>query len=145
MEKKKALVIDDEQIVLDSVSKILGEEHYEVDVTLKGRDGIVNYFEPVLKDKLADDINDMLNNSEFNKAPNDFSIIMPNYSEQMAIYCVCGEVAEIKTVQICNWKNEFKFYLFEAEECKCGDQVYALSLMDESAEIPDELKDIFRS
>jgi DNA-binding NtrC family response regulator len=40
MEKKKALVIDDEQIVLDSVSKILGEEHYEVDVTLKGRDGI---------------------------------------------------------------------------------------------------------
>ena len=105
-----------------------------------------NMYEGIaISEKTINDINDMLNNSEFNKAPNDFSIIMPNYSEQMAIYCVCGEVAEIKTVQICNWKNEFKFYLFEAEECKCGDQVYALSLMDESAEIPDELKDIFRS
>ncbi len=121
------------------------EKNFIVLTNIKGRDGIINYFEPVLKDKLADEINDMLNNSEFSKAPNDFAIIMPNYSEQMAIYCVCGEVAEIKTVQICNWKNKFEFYLFEAEECKCGDQVYALSLMDESAEIPDELKDIFIS
>ena len=40
MEKKKALVIDDEQIVLDSVSKILGDENYEVDVSLSGREGL---------------------------------------------------------------------------------------------------------
>jgi len=32
MEKKKVLVIDDEQIVLDSVSQILIDENYEVDV-----------------------------------------------------------------------------------------------------------------
>ncbi len=40
MEKKKALVIDDEQVVLDSVSKILTEENYEVDVSLSGREGL---------------------------------------------------------------------------------------------------------
>jgi len=113
--------------------------------SMKGRDGIINYFEPALRDKFADKINDILNNSEFSKAPNDFATIIPNYSENMAIYCVCGEVAEIKSVQISNWKNQFKFYLFEGKKCKCGDKVYALSLMDESAEIPDELKDIFTS
>ncbi|MFX0021005.1 MAG: hypothetical protein ACFE9S_01670 [Candidatus Hermodarchaeota archaeon] len=121
------------------------EKNFIVLTNMKGRDGIVNYFEPVLRDKLADEINEMLNISEFSKAPNDFTIIMPNYSEQMAIYCVCGEIAEIKSVQICNWKNQFKFYLFEGEKCNCGDQVYAISLMDESAEVPDELKDIFSS
>jgi DNA-binding NtrC family response regulator len=40
MEKKKVLVIDDEKIVLDSVSKILTAENYEVDATLKGREGL---------------------------------------------------------------------------------------------------------
>jgi len=40
MEKNKALVIDDEQIVLDSVSKILTDEDYEVDVSLSGREGL---------------------------------------------------------------------------------------------------------
>jgi DNA-binding NtrC family response regulator len=40
MEKTKALVIDDEQIVLDSVSKILTDENYEVDGTLSGREGL---------------------------------------------------------------------------------------------------------
>jgi DNA-binding NtrC family response regulator len=40
MEKKKALVIDDEQVVLDSVSKILSAENYEVDVSLSGREGL---------------------------------------------------------------------------------------------------------
>ncbi|MBE9574211.1 MAG: response regulator, partial [Proteobacteria bacterium] len=39
METHKALVIDDEQIVLDSVSKILTGENYEVDVSLSGRKG----------------------------------------------------------------------------------------------------------
>jgi DNA-binding NtrC family response regulator len=40
MEKKKVLVIDDEQIVLDSVSQILTDENYEVDVSLNGREGL---------------------------------------------------------------------------------------------------------
>ena len=40
MEKNKALVIDDEQIVLDSVSKILTDENYEVDMSLSGRKGL---------------------------------------------------------------------------------------------------------
>jgi len=40
MGKNKALVIDDEQIVLDSVSKILKDENYEVDVSLSGREGL---------------------------------------------------------------------------------------------------------
>jgi DNA-binding NtrC family response regulator len=40
METTKVLVIDDEQIVLDSVSKILTDENYEVDATLFGREGL---------------------------------------------------------------------------------------------------------
>ena len=40
MKKQKALVIDDEQVVLDSVNKILKDENYEVDVTLSGREGL---------------------------------------------------------------------------------------------------------
>ncbi|MBW2005899.1 MAG: response regulator [Deltaproteobacteria bacterium] len=40
MGKKKTLVIDDEQVVLDSVSKILTDEDYEVDVSLSGREGL---------------------------------------------------------------------------------------------------------
>jgi DNA-binding NtrC family response regulator len=40
MKKQKALVIDDEQVVLDSVSKILTNENYEVDVSLSGREGL---------------------------------------------------------------------------------------------------------
>ncbi|NVM35307.1 MAG: hypothetical protein HWN81_06905 [Candidatus Lokiarchaeota archaeon] len=121
------------------------EKNFVVLTEMKGKDGIINYFVPTLKDKLADNINDMLNNSKFNKAPNDFTAIIPKYSENMAIFCICGEVVEINNVQICNWKNQFKFYLFEGEQCNCGETVYALSLMDESAEIPEELKVIFLS
>jgi DNA-binding NtrC family response regulator len=40
MKTIKALVIDDEQIVLDSVSKILTSENYEVETTLSGREGL---------------------------------------------------------------------------------------------------------
>jgi DNA-binding NtrC family response regulator len=39
MQKMKALVIDDEQVVLDSVSKIMTAENYEIDVSLSGREG----------------------------------------------------------------------------------------------------------
>jgi DNA-binding NtrC family response regulator len=40
MNNKHALVIDDEQIVLDSVSRILTEDTYEVDTSLSGREGL---------------------------------------------------------------------------------------------------------
>jgi len=40
MKKKTVLVIDDEQIVLDSVSAMLTDEGYEVDTTLNSREGL---------------------------------------------------------------------------------------------------------
>jgi DNA-binding NtrC family response regulator len=40
MEKKRVLVIDDERIVLDSITKILKGEDFEVEVTLSGRQGL---------------------------------------------------------------------------------------------------------
>ncbi len=40
MEKRKALVIDDEQIVLDSVATLLRDEGFDVDVSLSGRKGL---------------------------------------------------------------------------------------------------------
>lgn len=40
MANKKVLVIDDERIVIDSITKILKEEHIDVEGTLSGRQGI---------------------------------------------------------------------------------------------------------
>jgi DNA-binding NtrC family response regulator len=40
MEKKKVLVIDDEQIILDSVKKILSPEQFEVDPAISSREGL---------------------------------------------------------------------------------------------------------
>jgi DNA-binding response OmpR family regulator len=40
MKRKKALVIDDEQIVLDSVKKILSQENFDVDIALSSRIGL---------------------------------------------------------------------------------------------------------
>ncbi len=121
------------------------EKNFIVLTEMKGSAGVITYFVPTLKDAQAEKINKRLNESEFSKAPYDFKTIIPNYSETLAIYCVCGEVVEITNIQICDWKNQFKFYLFEGKECKCGETIYALSLMDESDEIPEELKDIFLS
>ena len=63
MEKIKALVIDDEQVVLDSVSKILTAENYEVDVSLSGRGGldwaIQRQYDIVLTDIRMPDIGGM--------------------------------------------------------------------------------------
>ncbi|MFO8164269.1 MAG: response regulator [Thermodesulfobacteriota bacterium] len=63
MEKNKVLVIDDEQVVLDSVSKILSNENYEVDVTLSGREGLTwaiqKTFDIVLTDIRMPDIGGM--------------------------------------------------------------------------------------
>jgi len=63
MGKRKALVIDDEQIVLDSVGKILTAENYEVDVSLRGREGldwaIERDYDIVLTDILMPDLGGM--------------------------------------------------------------------------------------
>ena len=119
------------------------EKNFVVLENIEAKEGIIESFVPTLKDSLADPINDLLNNCEFKKAAKDIESILPNYSEEMAIYCTCGEIVNIKSVQICTWKNEFKFYLFEGETCDCGEKVYALSLMDEDQDIPKELEEIF--
>jgi len=63
MKKNKALVIDDEQIVLKSVKKILTDAGYEVDVSLSGREGldqaIHRDYDIVLTDILMPDIGGM--------------------------------------------------------------------------------------
>jgi len=121
------------------------ERNFIVLTEMKGKEGVISSFVPTLKDKLADEINEMLNNSKFSKSEKTFKEIIPDYSEKLAIYCICGDIAEISIIQICNWKEGFSFYLFEGKECNCGESIYALSLMDETAEIPEELKDIFSS
>ncbi|MFX1280689.1 MAG: hypothetical protein ACFFA3_15040 [Promethearchaeota archaeon] len=129
--------------VISERTKEKPEKNFIVLTEMKGSNGTIEYFVPTLKDMQADKINKLLNECEFTKALNDFKTIIPNYSDTLAIYCVCGEIAEIESVQICNWKKQFEFYLFEAQECKCNESVYALSLMDDSTEIPEEFKDIF--
>ncbi|MFA5904817.1 MAG: response regulator [Desulfobacula sp.] len=64
MEKKKALVIDDEQVVLDSVKKILDAENYDVDLSLEGKKGIDlairNSYDIVLTDIRMPDIGGLI-------------------------------------------------------------------------------------
>ncbi len=121
------------------------ERNFIVLSEMQSKDGIITNFVPTLKDAFSAKINVLLNECEFLKASIRFKDIIPDYSKDMAIYCVCGEIAEINNVQICNWRNSFKFYLFEANECKCGESIYVLSLMDETAEVPGELSEIFSS
>ena len=40
MARARVLVIDDDQIVLDSISQILTDENYDVDVALRGGEGL---------------------------------------------------------------------------------------------------------
>jgi hypothetical protein len=121
------------------------EQNFIVLTEMKGKNGIITDFVPSLKDKYADKINQMLSDSAFSESNLSFQEIIPNYSESLGIYCVCGDLANVEVVNVCTWKGEFKFYLFEAESCKCGEKVYAISKMDESTEIPSELKEIFSS
>lgn len=121
------------------------EKNFIILSEMKGKEGVITSFLPSLKDQYADEINQMLTDSEFSDPELEFSSIIPNYSADLAIYCICGEIAKIETVNVCEWKNKFKFYLFEGSQCECGDQIYAISLMDEDDKIPEELKDIFLS
>ena len=119
------------------------EKNFIVFSELKANNGVISSFIPSLKDIIAEEINKALNSCDFNEAPEKIDSIIPGYSKEMAIYCKCGEIAKISSVQICNWKNQFKFYLFEGKTCKCGEKVYALSLMDDNDDVPEELKVIF--
>ena len=64
MKTKSALVIDDEQIVLDSIFKILASENFKVDVTLKGKIGVQmaleNDYDIVLTDIRMPDIGGLI-------------------------------------------------------------------------------------
>ncbi|MFX1298111.1 MAG: hypothetical protein ACFFD2_25075 [Promethearchaeota archaeon] len=133
------------QIIPEPKKKEESEKNFIVLTEMKGKNGVIESFIPTLKDHLADKINQMLNDSDFSRTDEDFTKIIPNYSEKEAIYCVCGEMAEIINTQICNWKNKFKYYLFEGMKCDCGEKVYAISLTDENSEIPEELREIFQS
>jgi len=80
MEKKKAIVIDDEQIVLDSVSKILTDEHYDVDVSLSGREGlnqaIEKEYDIVLTDIRMPDIGGMKVLRDIKRAKPSLPVVM---------------------------------------------------------------------
>jgi hypothetical protein len=121
------------------------EKNFIVLTELKAKDGIIESFVPTLRKDLAEKINQILNESEFSESPKEFKEIIPTYSERMAVYCICGEIVEFTEVQVVNWQDQFKFYLFEGKECKCGEKVYAISLMDDSTKAPEELKEIFLS
>jgi len=121
------------------------EKNFIVLTEMKGKNGVITSFIPSLKDDLADKINQMLSDSKFSESEFEFKSIIPDYSADLAIYCICGEIVKIETVNVCNWKNKFKYYLFEGSQCKCGDQIYAVSLMEEDDEIPEDLKDVFLS
>ncbi len=119
------------------------EKNFVTLLELQAKSGIITKFVPALKTQLADKINEILNECEFEKVQKSFSEIIPSYEKDLAIYCPCGEVAKIENIQICTWQQSFKFYLFEGEPCKCGEVVYALSLMDDSTNVPESLKSIF--
>ena len=121
------------------------EKNFIVLTEMKGKKGVILSFVPSLKDNLADNINQMLSDSQFSEVDLGLSEIIPNYPTDNAIYCICGEVTEISTINVCRWKDKFNFYLFEGTQCKCGNKIYAISLMDDGDEIPEELQEIFLS
>jgi hypothetical protein len=129
----------------DSAGYQKPEENFIVLSELKAKDGVIENFIPTLKATQANRINEILNNCVFEESKVGFDKIIPNYSPDLGIYCLCGEFTKIINVQLCNWKEEFKFYLFESKQCDCGEKIYALSKIDDDDKVPDELKDIFLS
>lgn len=80
MTKKKVLVIDDEQIVLNSVNKILGHGEYEVEATLSGRQGLEwalsKSYDIVLTDVRMPDMGGMLILRDIKKAKPSMPVII---------------------------------------------------------------------
>lgn len=130
-----------------SKKKTEGADNFLILKNIKVSNGEIEQFEVEFKEKLKKEINSLLNSCKFEKAK-DFSLIMPNYTPENAIHCVCGEIAEFSNVQKCSWSDtesdeKFEFYLFESEKCKCGEKIYVLSPMEEKVKIPEKLKKIF--
>jgi DNA-binding NtrC family response regulator len=94
MNQKTVLVIDDEQIVLDSVRKILGAEKFLVDTTLRGQEGIrraqQNTYDLVLSDVRMPDISGKIVLREVKRAkPLLPVVIISGYATvQSAIQCM---------------------------------------------------------
>lgn len=120
------------------------EKNFIVLTELKAKDGVIKKFVPTLKQDIADEINQMLNECKFENSERDLSEIIPKYSKDYGIYCVCGELAEIEYIQYCTWRDAFHFYLFESKPCGCNEKVFALSLIDDDDNVPNELKPIFK-
>jgi DNA-binding NtrC family response regulator len=80
MAKKRVLVIDDEQIVLNSVNKILGAGEYEVEATLSGRQGLEwalgRTYDIVLTDVRMPDMGGMLILRDIKKAKPSMPVII---------------------------------------------------------------------
>ncbi len=80
MGKTKALVIDDEQIVLDSVSRILTGENYTVDCTLSGQQGrdwaIERPYDIVLTDIRMPDVGGMRVLRDIKRAKPSLPVVM---------------------------------------------------------------------
>lgn len=80
MKQIKALVIDDEKIVLDSVKKILAAENYAVDVSLSGISGIrlavAQPFDVVLTDIRMPDIGGLIVLRDIKRAKPDLPVII---------------------------------------------------------------------
>jgi len=80
MKTIRVLVIDDEQIVLDSVRKILKEKDYEVDASLGGRQGIdwaiTKQYDVVLTDIRMPDIGGMRVLRDIKRAKPSLPVVM---------------------------------------------------------------------
>jgi len=80
MPKKKVLVIDDEQIVLNSVKKILGHGEHEVETTSSGRQGLEwalsKSYDIVLTDVRMPDMGGMLILRDIKKAKPSMPVII---------------------------------------------------------------------
>ncbi|MGV9198340.1 MAG: hypothetical protein ACOC4M_05840 [Promethearchaeia archaeon] len=130
---------------IDLPQEISGESetNFVVLTNIRTENGKIKSFVPTLKDNKADEINKLLDESYFEESSKEIDDIIPDYPEGDLIYCVCGEVAEIEDVRICIWEGEFKYYLFVSKPCECGEQVYALSLIDERARVPQKWSEVF--
>jgi DNA-binding NtrC family response regulator len=80
MKTKRVLVIDDEQIVLDSIRKILKDEDCEVDVSLGGREGLDwalnRHYDIVLTDIRMSDIGGMRVLRDIKRAKPSLPVVM---------------------------------------------------------------------
>ncbi|MFZ1985710.1 MAG: response regulator [Desulfatitalea sp.] len=80
MEKMKALVIDDERIVLDSVSRILSEEDFKVDTAQSGLEGlkqaIERSYDIVLTDLRMPDVGGMRVLRDIKRAKPSLPVVM---------------------------------------------------------------------